>query len=56
MKNPHNLPEAHVLFKDGYTTAKDGAKYCSMNCYDCAIEGRNCWSLKKHEQILFREH
>lgn len=54
--NPHNLPEAHVLFKDGFTTAKDGAKYCSMNCYECAVEGRNCWSLKKGEQIIFREH
>lgn len=56
INNPHNLPEAHVLFKDGFTTAKDGAKYCSMNCYECAIEGRNCWSLKKGEQIIFREH
>lgn len=56
MSNPHNLPEAHVLFKDGFTTAKDGAKYCSMNCYECAIEGRNCWTLQKSEQILFREH
>lgn len=56
INNPHNLPEAHVLFKDGFTTAKDGAKYCSMNCYECAVEGRNCWSLKKGEQIIFREH
>ena len=56
MKNPNNLPEAHVFYKDGYTTAKDGAKYCSMNCYSCAVEGRNCWSLQKGESIVFKEH
>lgn len=56
MKNPHNLPEAHVMYKDGFTTAKDGARWCSMNCHSCAVEGRNCWVLKKGESILFREH
>lgn len=47
MKNPYNLPEAHVLYKDGYTTAKDGAKYCSGLCMECAVGGKNCFSLKK---------
>lgn len=56
MNNPHNLPEAHVFYRDGTTTAKDGAKYCSMNCYDCAVAKRNCWSLQKGEQIIFKEH
>ena len=56
MNNPHNLPEAHVLYKDGYTTAKDGAKWCSGSCIDCAIQGSNCWNLKSGEQILIREH
>ena len=56
MENPHNLPEAHVFFKDGTTTAKDGARYCSGNCYECAIDNANCWSLKKGEQIIFKEH
>lgn len=56
MNNPFNLPEAHVLFRDGTTTAKDGAKFCSLNCYSCAIDNRNCWSLKNGESILFREH
>lgn len=56
MQNPHNLPEAHVFFKDGTTTAKDGARYCSGNCYECAVNNTNCWSLKKGEQIIFKEH
>ena len=56
MPNPYNLPEAHVMFRDGTTTASDGAKLCTGNCFECSIEKRNCWSLKKHEQILFREH
>ena len=56
MPNPHNLPEAHVLFRDGTTTARDGAKFCSGNCTECAITNRNCWSLQKNEQIIFAEH
>lgn len=56
MKNPHNLPEAHVFYKDGTTTAKDGARFCSNNCYECAIAGSNCWSLKNGEQIIFKQH
>lgn len=56
MNNRHNLPEAHVFYKDGTTTARDGAKYCSGNCAECAVEGKNCWTIKKGEQILFKEH
>jgi hypothetical protein len=56
MENPYNLPEAHVFYKDGTTTAKDGARYCSGNCYECAMAEANCWSLKKGEQIIFKEH
>lgn len=54
--NPYNLPEAHIIYKDGTTTASDGAKYCSGNCTECAAENKNCWTLKKGEQILFKEH
>ena len=56
MNNPHNLPEAHVFYRDGTTTAKDGARYCSNNCYECAIEMANCWSLKHGEQVVFAQH
>ena len=56
MKNPHNMPEAHVLFKDGYTTAKDGAQYCGGNCYFCCQNGIGCWNLKKGQQVIFKEH
>ena len=56
MNNPFNLPEAHVFYRDGTTTAKDGARYCSNNCYECAVDNSNCWSLKKGQQIIFNEH
>jgi hypothetical protein len=56
MDNPYSLPEAHVFYRDGTTTAKDGARYCSGNCYECAVTNANCWSLKKGEQIIFKEH
>lgn len=54
--NPYNLPEAHIFFKNGQTSAKDGATYCSGNCYECAVSGCNCWSIKNGQQIILKEH
>ena len=56
MDNPNKLPEAHVFYRDGTTTAKDGAKYCSGNCAECSVTMSNCWSMKKKEQIVFKQH
>lgn len=56
MNNPYNLPEAHVLYRDGSTTAKKDAKSCGGNCTECAITDGGCWSLKNNEQVVFDEH
>lgn len=56
MENPFKLPEAHVLFKDGTTTARAGAKRCNGNCAECATTDSGCWVLKSGEQIVFNEH
>ena len=56
MQNPHNLPEAHVRYKDGSTTAADGALPCGGNCTECAVTDGGCWTLKKGEQVVFNEH
>lgn len=56
MDNPYLLPEAHVRYKDGSTTASDTAKECSGNCTECAITDGGCWSLKSGEQVVFNEH
>lgn len=56
MQNPHNLPEAHVKFKDGTTTARPDAIPCSGNCANCAITDGGCWSLQNGQQIVFKEH
>lgn len=56
MDNPYNLPEAHVRYKDGTTTARDDAKECGGNCSECAITDSGCWTLKRGEQIVFNEH
>lgn len=56
MVNPHKLPEAHVLFRDGSTTAAPNAKECSGNCAECAVTDRGCWTLKNGEQVKFHEH
>lgn len=56
MDNPHLLPEAHVRYRDGYTTASDNAKECGGNCTECAITDDGCWTLKSGEQVVFNEH
>lgn len=54
--NPYHLPEAHVLYKDGTTTAPDNAKVCGGNCYNCICQGIGCWEMKHGESIMFKEH
>lgn len=56
MQNPFHLPEAHVKYRDGSTTANDRAQECPGNCSECAIIDGGCWSLKGGEQVVFNEH
>jgi len=57
MDNPHHLPQSHVLYSDGKTTAPDyGAYYCSGNCSECAFKGEGCWTLKQNEHVIFKAH
>ena len=56
MDNPYNLPEAHVRYKDGSTTAREDAVLCHGNCTECAITDSGCWVAQSGEQIVFMEH
>ena len=56
MDNPFLLPEAHVRYRDGTTTASSKAKECGGNCTECAITDGGCWALKSGEQVVFNEH
>lgn len=56
MVNPYNLPEAHVRYRDGTTTARENAKPCGGNCTECAITDGGCWTAKHGEQMVFNEH
>ena len=57
MVNPHHLPESHVLYEDGRTTAPEyGAVYCGGNCSECMVGSKGCWVLKKGESVIFRVH
>lgn len=56
MDNPYNLPEAHVRYRDGSTTARNDAQDCGGNCTECARTSGGCWSLTKGEQVIFNEH
>lgn len=56
MDNPFLLPEAHVLYRDGSTTARPGAIACGGNCSECALTDGGCWTLGPNEQVVFNEH
>ena len=56
MVNPYGLPEAHVLYRDGTTTAREDAHPCGGNCTECATTDSGCWVLKYGEQVVFHEH
>lgn len=56
MDNPFFLPEAHVRYRDGTSTAPDNSIECSGNCTDCAQTHGGCWNLGGKESIVFREH
>lgn len=56
MANPFSLPEAHVRYRDGSTTAREGAVECSGNCTECALTEGGCWNLQKGQQVVFNEH
>lgn len=54
--NPYHLPEAHVRYKGGYTTANEEAFLCNGDCLGCATAGDGCWNLKSDEQVVFNQH
>lgn len=56
MYNPYKLPEAHVIYRDGSTTARPDAFKCTKNCVECAEVVSGCWYLKNGEQVVFDEH
>ena len=56
MVNPFLLPEAHVRYKNGSTTARGDAIECRGNCTECATTDAGCWNLQKGQQVVFNEH
>lgn len=54
--NPYRMPEAHILYKDGTTTARPDAIPCGGNCTDCAKHEGGCWKLKRGDQLVIKEH
>lgn len=55
-ENPFSLPESHVLFADGVTTADERTKPCGGNCSECAVTDSGCWTLKRGESVSFPAH
>lgn len=56
MDNQYHLPEAHVLYRDGTTTASKDALLCGGNCTACAVTDGGCWTLQNGQEVVFNEH
>ena len=58
MNNPYHMPECHLIYKDGTTTANEDkvSFVCKGGCDQCCREHKHCFALKKDEQILINEH
>lgn len=57
MENPYNMPQSHVLYVDGRTTAPTyGAILCTGDCTECYMEDRGCFTLNKGEHVVFPAH
>lgn len=55
--NPYGVPESHVLWPDGATTAPEyGAYFCKGNCSACFMGHEGCPSLKQGESVVFEAH
>ena len=54
MDNPHDLPEAHVIFDAGDIT--EGMLVCPGNCTECYCRGLGCWTLQRGQRIHFMKH
>ena len=54
--NINHIPEAHVLYADGSTTAPDGSYFCGGNCGHCKRTGEGCPHLKAGEHVVFKNH
>lgn len=63
LKNPHNVPESHLIWEDGSTSLPEYAEhvsYCGGNCTECHKANAGCWKMRKVDnpeekqyQILF---
>ena len=56
-ENRHNMPESHVLYSDGTTTAPEFGSYlCTGDCTACNLGGYGCPHLKRGEHVTFLNH
>lgn len=54
-ENPHNFPMAYVRLKDVECHIPEKAVECTGYCGTCVM-GKSCWSLKKGESVVFKQH
>lgn len=56
-ENPYGVPESHVLWPDGRTTAPEfGSYFCKGNCSNCFDFNEGCPRLKKDESVCLKAH
>lgn len=55
-ENPFGLPECHIMYKNGETTAGNEYTMCDGNCFMCFCEDKGCIGLERGEQLVINEH
>ncbi len=55
-ENPYELPEAHIRYRDGFTTSSPSAVECGGNCTNCAVTDGGCWGLRSGGQVVINQH
>lgn len=64
INNPHNVPEAHIVWADGSSTLpKDAPKQnvhlcddADGNCSDCHSHNKNCWKMRKSDTVTGKQY
>lgn len=55
-ENPYNLPTSWVLLRREQCEIPEDARVCSGYCGNCVNTECSCWSLKKGESVVFKQH
>lgn len=54
--NPYNVPEVHIMYKDGFCTTGENAIECNGHCIDCFLAETGCIGMKEGDKLVIKQH